>query len=424
MPTLPGPLTSRVVLFACALVLLILPGCDLLSTEEESEGFEGLSWASTDDASTPYVAVHRDGELLGVSADPATGEVTGAALYGPDDEQIVVSSNGDGIPRRMVLDGYVFEFRNVRADLADVVMITPDGDLHVARDVEFETPFGTSLPVPRGEATTSKTDIAGAANAAGLAIGIASCTVTVALSVGGAFATLGVAAPTLGAVAFGCVSSVVGVLATAQSRREEEGPVLQGTNEAFNQISARVNVVQCAGRDPVACIQLALQAIQAAFSDGRVTEAQRDELIRQAEAILENGGGDVQVSLTWDTTADIDLWVTDPSGELIAYFNRTSESGGQLDVDDRDGFGPENIFWPTGGAPQGTYTVDVDHFSGASPTGYSVTTVVQGQTQTFRGLIAFDQTARITTFTIGATTPVAPQPSPASVPTSKPAISR
>ena len=119
-------------------------------------------------------------------------------------------------------------------------------------------------------------------------------------------------------------------------------------------------------------------------------------------ALLAGGGGDVQVSLTWNTTADLDLWVTDPAGERIYYGNRTSASGGQLDVDDTSGFGPENIFWPTNGAPAGTYTVQVDHYAGASPSAWRVTTVVAGRTQTFTGSVSTGQTDAVTTFTVGS----------------------
>ncbi len=97
------------------------------------------------------------------------------------------------------------------------------------------------------------------------------------------------------------------------------------------------------------------------------------------------GTGDVQVTLRWNTTADIDLHVTDPSGEEIYFGNRNAASGGQLDVDANGGCSVdptvENIFWPTGQAPGGTYQVSVDYFSecSAGPTNYEVTVTVDGR---------------------------------------------
>jgi hypothetical protein len=77
------------------------------------------------------------------------------------------------------------------------------------------------------------------------------------------------------------------------------------------------------------------------------------------------GTGDVQVTLRWDTSADLDLHVLDPWGETIYHGNRESESGGDLDVDANRNCGTqsynpvENIYWPTGGAPTGIYSVSV-----------------------------------------------------------------
>jgi hypothetical protein len=77
------------------------------------------------------------------------------------------------------------------------------------------------------------------------------------------------------------------------------------------------------------------------------------------------GGGDIQATLRWSGASDLDLHVTDPSGEEIYYAHPTSTSGGQLDHDANAGCnGPadddnpvENIYWPTSGAPAGAYTV-------------------------------------------------------------------
>jgi hypothetical protein len=79
------------------------------------------------------------------------------------------------------------------------------------------------------------------------------------------------------------------------------------------------------------------------------------------------GGGDVQTTLRWNGAADLDLHVFDPSGEEIYYRNTISASGGRLDHDaNADCNGPadddnpvENVYWPTGKAPRGTYTVVV-----------------------------------------------------------------
>jgi len=102
----------------------------------------------------------------------------------------------------------------------------------------------------------------------------------------------------------------------------------------------------------------------------------------------ELGSGDVQVTLRWDGPADIDLEVVDPFGESIWFENPFSVSGGELDVDanancEEEARNPvENIFWPVGGAPEGTYEAYVYYFlecDGSGPTDYEVTIRVDGQ---------------------------------------------
>lgn len=68
-----------------------------------------------------------------------------------------------------------------------------------------------------------------------------------------------------------------------------------------------------------------------------------------------------RVMLTWDTPGtDVDLWVTDPDGEKCYYSNTSTASGLSLDVDDTDGYGPENITNAT--PPEGNYLVQVHYY--------------------------------------------------------------
>ena len=109
--------------------------------------------------------------------------------------------------------------------------------------------------------------------------------------------------------------------------------------------------------------------------------------------------GEIQAAVTWDTLADVDLYVTDPAAETVFFGNRTSASGGVLDIDSNaacNGVGEmvENIVWP-GTAPAGTYTVEVALFSdcGSSATGTNFFGVlrVKGanpQISTFQGAFA------------------------------------
>lgn len=73
------------------------------------------------------------------------------------------------------------------------------------------------------------------------------------------------------------------------------------------------------------------------------------------------GTGAIQINLVWDTPTDVDLHVLTPSGEEIYFDNKLDNYGGQLDRDDINGYGPENVFW-TDNAPDGEYFVFVHDY--------------------------------------------------------------
>lgn len=125
------------------------------------------------------------------------------------------------------------------------------------------------------------------------------------------------------------------------------------------------------------------------------------------------GTGDVQVSLSWDVNSDVDLHVTEPSGEEIYWNNRTSATHGTLDLDSNaacnlDGRRNENVTWPTGTAPRGTYTVKVDLWGacGQTSTNWIVRVSQNGTATNYTGTLTGngDQGGRgsgtlVTTFT-------------------------
>lgn len=101
---------------------------------------------------------------------------------------------------------------------------------------------------------------------------------------------------------------------------------------------------------------------------------------------------DVQVSVSWDAPSDVDLHLVEPSGNEIYYGSDTSSTGGNLDVDSNpacsiDGRQIENIRYPTGRAPGGTYRVIVDYWTSCSVarTNYLVTVKNGAAVSTFPG---------------------------------------
>lgn len=112
--------------------------------------------------------------------------------------------------------------------------------------------------------------------------------------------------------------------------------------------------------------------------------------------------GDIQLSLIWFNTNDLDLHCIDPSGFEISWQARHSISGGELDVDRNAGCRNttaepvENIYWATGTAPMGHYQVYVDYYQqcglGPDESRYQVTVLHGNERKEFSGTITKDQT--------------------------------
>lgn len=70
---------------------------------------------------------------------------------------------------------------------------------------------------------------------------------------------------------------------------------------------------------------------------------------------------DVRIVMGWTADdADIDLWVDEPNGERVYYFDQLSSAGGQISNDMTDGYGPEE--YAIRRAPAGTYGVRVNGY--------------------------------------------------------------
>ena len=124
----------------------------------------------------------------------------------------------------------------------------------------------------------------------------------------------------------------------------------------------------------------------------------RLDMLLLGDGSIDGGSGGLQISLSWDNSADLDLHVTEPSGTRIYYGNPVSSTGGELDNDDTDGYGPENIFWSS--PPNGNYLVEVDHVSGASPANYIITIRGVAGVSTYRGTISSSSSDRINVVTV------------------------
>lgn len=128
-------------------------------------------------------------------------------------------------------------------------------------------------------------------------------------------------------------------------------------------------------------------------------DGQVSNIVTSCVNVLRLGTGAVQISLSWDTPTDQDLHVTDPAGNIIYYSDPTSATGGQLDRDDTDGYGPENIFWAEE-APDGSYVVQVhDYDETSTPNNFYITVSGPNGSRSFSGRTQDGAKVNVVTFT-------------------------
>jgi tetratricopeptide (TPR) repeat protein len=75
---------------------------------------------------------------------------------------------------------------------------------------------------------------------------------------------------------------------------------------------------------------------------------------------------DLRIVLTWDADmTDLDLWVTEPSGEKAYYSHPLSTIGGSVSRDITVGYGPEEYLLRKG--MDGTYRIEANYYGSRSP---------------------------------------------------------
>ena len=103
-------------------------------------------------------------------------------------------------------------------------------------------------------------------------------------------------------------------------------------------------------------------------SDQKITSDMVSVLDRLTDPYQRLEPGVITVTLTWNSSTDIDLHVYEPYGSHVSWLAEEGLSG-FLDRDDRSGYGPEHYTVPTCDTLfVGRYEVALDYFEGDSPT--------------------------------------------------------
>ena len=353
---------------------------------------DGLAMALGENPEYPIIALNEEGEVLTPVVNPENGYTTGA-IYMNGDVQTYISFDEYLLPDIVNTAGYTMLFTNYTETGFDVAVISPENELSIYRNLEVNIENQRNARLEYEESMYALTEAAEGLAIAGCLMsdpmlaagvpaaavnGIAHCRSPLVLTATGALYDAPRSSIETSAPAFGIYASGFGCDQTMSAPYQES---IRDCSEMLFAESIDLDLVASLLRDE---------------------HAENIELARQT---LQYGGGDVQITLTWDNTADLDLHVIDPNGERIAFFSPYSSTGGMLDMDDVDGFGPENIFWEQQQSPQGTYQVEVNHYHGESPSNFTVLVQALGETRQYTGIIASYVSISIVTFTLGETLP-------------------
>lgn len=379
------------------LAALLLAACSDGPAGPEEDLFRGSVAASlTDNPAVPAIALHEDGSRMAVLAGEGPAGVGGAVFTAPGGQSVAVHLGATGLPVRAVAGEVVFLFDNYTRTTVDVAAVHANGALHVARGLPFDSAaFAAGAQALAVNAAVSAADarLSDYLRWAGLSLNAAGCVLTAATLP----ATFGASQVLSAALCGATLASIM-----AEVRAQDESDLLRSANA----VGSLSDAVGCTRRDVAACISLQLDAFSTVAEQVEALLDRMEDEIAVAGGALGTGFGDVQVTLTWNNAADLDLHVVDPRGEEIWFAHPAAASGGRLDRDDTSGFGPENVFWPVGGAPAGTYRVSVVHYSGPAPAGFTVLVQQAGRVRAYQGTTTgAGQRVSVVTFTLGQTLP-------------------
>ena len=363
----------RLLLLLAMVVTMTITACNKDEDDESSStSTQQTAWVATPGGTFDYVGVASSQEMIAIKTNEQ-GTMPASVFYQKNDgPAMMMFMDEQGMPKSVVANGTVMLFGNTEQSKLDVGIVSSQGEIEIFREVTFDNSAYFNTPVATGE---WKSILQRSGNM--LKTGL--CLSSQMAATQGATLTAPFAA-------YSCGSQVKDVALL--------GTTALGTESSFSTAAQKFNAYGVTSSSDL----LTLSANKLSQVETLMYNLQ--DKINLASSSLNYGYGDVQVTLTWDNTSDLDLWVTDPTDELIYYGNSTGASGGHLDVDDTDGYGPENIYWEAGTAPSGLYKVQLDYYSGDGVANYSILVSTSAGVNQYNGSISPDQTLDIVTFSL------------------------
>jgi hypothetical protein len=109
----------------------------------------------------------------------------------------------------------------------------------------------------------------------------------------------------------------------------------------------------------------------------------------EKEVVAESGKNVLMVELTWDTpNTDMDLYVVKPDGEVVCFENQNegNPAKGWLDIDDKDGYGPERFRMDS--PKKGNYKIYAHYYNGNISSKVSAKVITGGSVKEYKGTLS------------------------------------
>ncbi len=296
----------------------------------------------------------------------------------------------DGLVDKVVLDNHIFVFRNFNGNYVDLGVVYPDGKIEIFR--EIETPNYNWETLTFNKSGSLKDFRSELIRWTGHAIAGIPCALSVAAAIPTAIPTGGLSVIAGGITCGLFLARLTGDIAATDFHIEN------GLDEMFmngtNPYDLGGTFLDCAvgGLYSAPCVTEIILASRNIYNENsEYIDNLSASVLQSLTGTLALGHGDVQINLTWTNNADLDLFVIDPNSEEIFYNHAKSISGGILDRDDRDGYGPENIYWPPGEAPDGIYQIYIGHYYKSAEASSNYTLIIDAfgfTTRTYSGSIS------------------------------------
>lgn len=296
-----------------------------------------------------------------------------------DKAKFVVNFDNEGMPKNIISDDFTIVLGKYEDNKFNAVIITKEGQTHLFEHVESSINWNdyknglSSLRQTRASAHPILKNVNIALGAISLGLGIVAAGPEIAV----------------GSV----VLLAIGEVGLIYNIEEAIGVITPSNGAAITStvISHYANLASCAA---VGTNWAALGSCLTGLANNVTAIADlifnsNKEDIALGEGSLISGNGEIKITLTWDNYADIDLHCVDPSGFHIYYRDKTSPTGGFLDYDNTQAYGPENIFFSP--APEGAYHVYLHYYAennGIRSVNYKVAIFNNGIGKTYEGTIS------------------------------------